>query len=82
MSGTPAPDSPRDLVPLRHTLATLAYRAGKALRDAPEGFADCRLAPATRTYSVANEELRLSLTNDPLGETYNVVVTGLGSTDL
>ena len=24
---------------LRHTLATLAYRAGKALRDAPESFA-------------------------------------------
>ena len=24
---------------LRHTLATLAYRGGKAVRDAPEGFA-------------------------------------------
>src|SRR5215467_3216198 len=24
---------------LRHTLATLAYRAGKTLRDAPESFA-------------------------------------------
>ena len=30
------PDTGRQL--LRHTLATLAYRAGKALRDAPDGF--------------------------------------------
>lgn len=30
-------DSDREL--LRHTLATLAYRAGKALRDAPDSFA-------------------------------------------
>jgi hypothetical protein len=34
---------------LRHTLATLAYRAGKTLRGAPEGFADFRAAPAGRT---------------------------------
>ena len=27
---------------LRHTLATLAYRAGKALRDTPDGFGDFR----------------------------------------
>jgi len=27
---------------LRHTLATLAYRAGKVLRDAPNGFGDFR----------------------------------------
>ena len=33
MSG-PDPDVPM----LRHTLATLAYRAGKAVRGAPEGF--------------------------------------------
>jgi hypothetical protein len=33
----PASDSSRQL--LRHTLATLAYRAGKTLRDAPDGFA-------------------------------------------
>jgi hypothetical protein len=33
----PADDSSRQL--LRHTLATLAYRAGKTLRDAPESFA-------------------------------------------
>jgi hypothetical protein len=32
-----ATDPKREL--LRHTLATLAYRGGKALRDAPESFA-------------------------------------------
>jgi hypothetical protein len=34
---------------LRHTLATLAYRAGKALRGDAELFADFRIAPGTRT---------------------------------
>lgn len=34
---------------LRHTLATLAYRGGKAMRDAPEGFADFRAGEKTRT---------------------------------
>ena len=34
---------------LRHTVATLAYRAEKVLRDVPEGFADARVSPATRT---------------------------------
>lgn len=34
---------------LRHTLATLAYRAGKVLRDAPEGFAGFRAGDSTRT---------------------------------
>jgi len=34
---------------LRHTLATLAYRAGKAFRDAPEGFAEFRSGEKTRT---------------------------------
>ena len=29
---------------LRHCLATLAYRAGKAVRDAPPGFAEFQLA--------------------------------------
>lgn len=33
---------------LRHTLATLAYRAGKALRDAPESFADYRAGDTSR----------------------------------
>ena len=34
---------------LQHFLAALAYRTQKALRDAPESFADFRLAPTTRT---------------------------------
>ncbi len=38
---------PRDL--LRHTLATLAYRAAKTLRDAPAEFAGFRASPTSRT---------------------------------
>jgi len=34
---------------LRHTLATLAYRGGKTVRDAPESFAGFRLAETSRT---------------------------------
>ena len=34
---------------LRHTLATLAYRVGKPLRDVPEGFAQVRAGEGTRT---------------------------------
>ena len=34
---------------LRHTVATLAYRAGKAVRDVPPHFADFAVAPGTRT---------------------------------
>ena len=34
---------------LRHTVATLAYRAEKVLRDTPGGFAEFRAAPASRT---------------------------------
>jgi hypothetical protein len=34
---------------LRHTVATLAYRAEKVLRDVPAGFADHRLGPGVRT---------------------------------
>jgi hypothetical protein len=34
---------------LRHTLATLAYRAAKPLRDAPAHFATFAAAPGTRT---------------------------------
>lgn len=34
---------------LRHAVATLAYRAGKALRGAPSTFADFPVAPSTRT---------------------------------
>ncbi len=42
-----APTSARDL--LRHSLATLAYRAGKVLRDAPAGFETFSVAPGSRT---------------------------------
>lgn len=34
---------------LRHALATLAYRGGKAVRGAPEGFASLRAGETTRT---------------------------------
>ena len=34
---------------LRHFLAALAYRTQKALRDAPDSFADFRIAPTART---------------------------------
>jgi hypothetical protein len=34
---------------LRHFLAALAYRTQKALRGAPDSFADFRVAPRTRT---------------------------------
>lgn len=34
---------------LRHTVATLAYRAAKALRGSPDGFATFRVSESTRT---------------------------------
>jgi len=34
---------------LRHTVATVAYRGGKTLRDAPAGFGAFRAAETTRT---------------------------------
>jgi hypothetical protein len=34
---------------LRHTIATLAYRAGKVIRDFPAGATTRRVAPETRT---------------------------------
>jgi hypothetical protein len=34
---------------LRHAVATVAYRGGKALRHAPDGFADFAVAPGSRT---------------------------------
>jgi hypothetical protein len=36
-------------VPLRHTLATLAYRGGKTLRGAPADFANYRSGESSRT---------------------------------
>jgi hypothetical protein len=41
------PDPKRDL--LRHALATIAYRGGKAVRNAPEGFADFQAGEGVRT---------------------------------
>ncbi len=34
---------------LRHTIATVAYRGGKALRGVPGSFADFRVGPDSRT---------------------------------
>jgi len=34
---------------LRHTVATVAYRGGKALRDAPAGFADFQAGEGVRS---------------------------------
>ena len=34
---------------LRHTVATVAYRGGKAVRGAPESFAHFKAGPTTRT---------------------------------
>src|SRR5215470_15935623 len=42
-----APSSSRQL--LRHTVATVAYRGGKALRGAPESFADFKIVEKSRT---------------------------------
>jgi hypothetical protein len=41
--------SPDSRAFLRHALATLAYRAGKAMRGAPPSFAGHRAGPTTRT---------------------------------
>ncbi len=37
------------ILDLRHTVVTLAYRAAKVLRDAPEDFGDYRPAPGARS---------------------------------
>ena len=42
-----APNPAREV--LRHTVATLAYRAEKAVRNAPPDFVDFRIAPDSRT---------------------------------
>jgi hypothetical protein len=34
---------------LRHIVATLAYRGGKATRDVPQGFSEFRIGPSSRT---------------------------------
>lgn len=43
----PTPATPLEM--LRHTVATLAYRAAKVLRDVPDGFADFRPGPSSRS---------------------------------
>lgn len=40
-------DAGRDL--LRHILATVAYRGGKAIRDTPPSFADFKVGDSSRT---------------------------------
>src|SRR5271156_1265653 len=47
MSSPSTSDSKREL--LRHSLATLAYRGGKAIRNAPPAFAEFRAADDART---------------------------------
>ena len=42
-------DAKREL--LRHTVATVAYRGGKTIRDAPPAFASFRAGDTTRTPS-------------------------------
>jgi hypothetical protein len=44
----PAPSDPARQL-LRHTVATVAYRGGKALRGAPESFARCTVGDGART---------------------------------
>jgi hypothetical protein len=44
---TPNSDAKREL--LRHTVATLAYRGGKAIRNPPPGFAEFRACESGRT---------------------------------
>jgi hypothetical protein len=44
---TSSSDPKREL--LRHAVATLAYRGGKAVRNAPAGFAEFRGCPSGRT---------------------------------
>ena len=46
MGDLPNSDSKREL--FRHTLATLAYRGGKAIRNAPEEFAEFRAGEGSR----------------------------------
>lgn len=45
--GAASTDPAREL--LRHAVATLAYRAGKALRDVPPSFASFAVGPGSRT---------------------------------
>ncbi len=48
MTTIPA-DDPTTRLMLRHALATLAYRAGKAVRGTPETFGNYRVTPESRS---------------------------------
>jgi hypothetical protein len=48
MAGNPEDPEPARRL-LRHTVATLAYRGGKAVRDAPPEVAGFKAAPSSRT---------------------------------
>ncbi len=48
MTTPTAPTAP-EIALLRHTLATVGYRGGKALRGVPEGFGEFKVGPHTRT---------------------------------
>jgi hypothetical protein len=47
-TGKPQSDNDTARGMLRHTVATLAYRGGKAVRNAPDGFAETRPSPTSR----------------------------------
>src|SRR5687768_15441536 len=49
MPDTPTAEAAGARQLLRHALATLAYRGGKAVRGAPEEFASFRLDASSRT---------------------------------
>lgn len=49
MTDRDSPIEPAALQMLRHVLATLAYRAAKAVRGAPDGFGDARASANTRS---------------------------------
>jgi hypothetical protein len=43
------PETNASVAMLRHTVATVAYRGGKAVRGAPEAYPNFKLTPMTRT---------------------------------
>jgi len=49
MSDTLSADDPAVRLFLRHALATLAYRAGKAVRGTPAEYGDCRVTPESKS---------------------------------
>jgi hypothetical protein len=47
MTNSPSQEAKRTM--LRHTIATMAYRGGKTITNAPHGFATFRVGESTRT---------------------------------